>query len=110
MSFLAVDAQKSLFTLQRNQLQFEQTLVMNEANWVSKQLRYMTNNADEQGDNYDLEKDPDYIYLQQQEEQLESEQDSLDTQIQLLDNEISNLKTMVSNNIKNSCGLNLIGG
>jgi len=107
MSFLAVDAQKNLFTLQRNQLQFEQTLVMNEANWISKEIQYYAN---EQVDGYNLDDDPYYIGLQEAEERLESEQDSLDTQIQLLDNEISSLKTMVNNNIKNSCALNLIGG
>lgn len=107
MSFLAVDAQKSLFTLQRNQLQFEQTLVMNQANWITKEMQYYAN---EQEDGYDLESDSHYIELQATEERLESEQDALDSQIQLLDNEISSLKTMVNNNIKNSCALNLIGG
>lgn len=107
MSFLAVDAQKSLFVLQRNQLQYEQTLVMNEANWVSKEMGYYAN---ELGDDADLDNDPYYIELQKTEEYLESRQDTLDSQIQLLDNEISSLKTMVNNNIKNSCGLNLIGG
>lgn len=107
MSFLAVDAQKSLFTLQRNQLQFQQTLVMNEANWITKQMGYYAN---EQEDGYDLDQDPYYIELQATEEQLESEQDALDTQIQLIDSEISSLKTMVNNNIKSSCSLNLIGG
>lgn len=107
MSFLAVDAQKSLFILQRNQLQYEQTLVMSEANWTSKE---MANYAQSLGDEATLDEDPQYIALQALEEQLESRQDSLDSQIQLLDNEISSLKTMVNNNIKNSCGLNLIGG
>ena len=106
MSFLAVDAQKQLFILQRNQLQFEQTLVMNEANWVSKEMGYYANELD---DTTNLDSDPYYIELQQTEEYLESRQDTLDSQIQLLDNEISSLKTMVNNNIKNSCGLNLIG-
>lgn len=105
MSFLAVDAQKSLFILQRNQLQYEQTLVMNEANWISKEMGYYANEMEDQG----LDNDPYYIQLQQTEEYLESRQDTLDSQIQLLDNEISSLKTMVNNNIKNSCGLNLIG-
>ena len=105
MSFLAVDAQKSLFILQRNQLQYEQTLVMNEANWISKEMGYYANEMEDQ----DLDNDPNYIQLQQTEEYLESRQDTLDSQIQLLDNEISSLKTMVNNNIKNSCGLNLIG-
>ena len=106
MPFLAVDAQKQLFILQRNQLQYEQTLVMNEANWVSKEMGYYAN---ELGEDADLDNDPYYIELQQTEEYLESRQDTLDSQIQLLDNEISSLKTLVNNNIKNSCGLNLIG-
>ncbi len=107
MSFLAVDSQKKLFILQKNQLQFEQTLVMNEANWVTKQMGYYAN---ELGDGADLDSDPGYIELQALEEYLETEQDNLDSQITLLDNEINSLKTLVNNNIKNSCGLNLIGG
>ena len=106
MSFLAVDSQKQLFILQRNQLQFEQTLVMNEANWVTKEMGYYANDA---GDDADLDNDSYYIGLQATEEYLESRQDTLDSQIQLLDNEISSLKTLVNNNIKNSCGLILIG-
>ena len=108
MSFLAVDAQKSLFTLQRNQLQYEQTIVMSEANSVSRQMSAYANEMDDEED-WNMDDDPYYQELQRMEESLETEQDSLDTQIQLLDNEISSLKTMVNNNIKNSCGLNLIG-
>lgn len=108
MSFLAVDAQKCLFILQRNQLQFEQTLIMSQANFVSKEMGYRSQEVEaEKGD---LDSDPYYVQLQQKEEYLESRQDTLDSQIQLLDNEISSMKTMVNNNIKNSCGLNLIGG
>lgn len=110
MSFLAVDAQKSLFTLQRNQLQFEQTLIMNQANWTSKEMGHYADEMQDQDSGYDLDSDPYYVSLQKTEEYLESRQDSLDSQIQLLDNEISSMKTMVNNNIKNSCGLNLIGG
>ena len=46
MTFLAIDAQKNLFTLQKSQLQFEQTLVMSRANYITKQmgkLYYKTN-------------------------------------------------------------------
>ena len=42
-------------------------------------------------------------------EQLETEKDSLDSQITAIENEISGLKTMVNNNIKSSCTLNLLG-
>lgn len=107
MSFLAVDAQKSLFTLQRNQLQFEQTLIMSQANWTSKEMAAYANEMDE---SVDLDNDPYYIGLEQLNEQLESQQDALESQITLIDNEISSLKTLVNNDIKNTCGLNLISG
>lgn len=108
MTFLAIDAQKNLFTLQKSQLQFEQTLVMSQANYITQEMSYRSQEIEEVGG--DLDTDYYYIQLQQQEEYLETRQDSLDSQITLLDNEISSLKTLVNNNIKNSCSLNLIGG
>ncbi len=109
MSFLAVDAQKSLFTLQRNQLQYEQTCIMQEANALTRYMSDYANSMEADNEDYNMDEDPEYQAMQRDEEYLETQQDSLDTQIQLLDNEISSLKTMVNNNIKNSCGLNLIG-
>ena len=105
MSFLAIDAQKNYFTLQRNQLQFEMTVIMSEANRNTKNMDAIKK---ENPDEY--EEDENYMYYEQLDEMLETEKDSIESQITLLDNEISSLKSMVSNNIKNSCGLNLIGG
>ena len=108
MTFLAIDAQKNLFTLQKSQLQFEQTLVMSRANYITKQMGYRAQEL-EQYDT-DPDDDPTYIALQQEESNLETRQDSLDSQISLMENEISSLKNLVNNNIKTSCSLNLIGG
>lgn len=112
MTFLAIDSQKSLLTLQKSQLQFEQTLVMNQANWLTKEMGNRSEELEEANPNgtVDLDNDPYYVMLQQQEEYLTTRQDALDSQISLLDNEISSMKTMVQNNIKSSCGLNLISG
>ena len=114
MSFLAIDAQKAYFTLQRNQLQFEMTVVMQTALQNQKAMDAIKAQKVDDGNGgqtaYDYENDPDYIAYEQMDEMLETEKDSLDSQIQLLDSEISSLKTMVNNNIKNSCTLNLIGG
>ncbi len=112
MTFLAIDSQKSLLTLQKSQLQFEQTLVMNQANWLTKEMGNRSEELEEAsgGGTVDLDNDPYYVMLQQQEEYLTTRQDALDSQISLLDNEISSMKTMVQNNIKSSCGLNLISG
>ena len=107
MTFLAIDAQKNLFTLQKSQLQFEQTLVMSRANYITKQMGYRAQQLEDA--EIDTDDDPTYIQLQQEESYLETRQDSLDSQISLMDNEINSLKTLVQNNIKSSCTLNLIG-
>ncbi|MBP3923953.1 hypothetical protein J6E39_01760 [bacterium] len=109
MTFLAVDSQKSLFTMQKSQLQIEQTLIMNRAQRVTKEMGYITE-ANDGNPDWDCDEDPTYVALQQQEEYLQSRQDSLDSQISILDNSISAMKTMVNNNIKSSCTLNLLGG
>lgn len=107
MSFLAIDAQKNLFTLQKSQLQFEQTLVMSRANYITKKMGYRAQVLEK----YDTDPadDSTYIQLQQEESYLETRQDSLDSQISLIENEISSLKNLVTSNIKSSCTLNLIG-
>lgn len=107
MTFLAIDAQKNLFTLQKSQLQFEQTLVMSRANYITKQMGYRAQELEKT--DTDPDDDATYIALQQQESYLETRQDSLDSQISLMENEISSLKNLVNNNIKTSCSLNLIG-
>ena len=108
MTFLALDAQKNLFTLQKSQLQFERTLVMSRCNYITKQMGYRAQELEDTGT--DTDDDPTYVALQQEESYLETRQDSLDSQISLMENEISSLKTLVQNNIKSACTLNLIGG
>ncbi len=108
MTFLAIDAQKNLFALQKSQLQFEQTLVMSRANYITKQMGYRAQELEDM--DVDVDNDPTYQMLQQQESYLETRQDSLDSQISLMENEISSLKNLVNNNIKSACSLNLIGG
>ncbi len=110
MTFLSIDAQKSLFTLQKSQLEFEQMLILNQVNWCSKQMNYVTQQYAGVDDGPDLEDDPYYIELQQMEEQLQTRKSNLDTQISLMNEEINSSKTMINNNIKSSCGLNLLGG
>ena len=65
MTFLALDAQKNLFTLQKSQLQFEQTLVMSRANYITKQMGYRAQELQDQ--EIDTDDDPTYIQLQLEE-------------------------------------------
>lgn len=80
---------------------------MSRANYITKQMGYRAQELEKT--DTDPDDDATYIALQQQESYLETRQDSLDSQISLMENEISSLKNLVTNNIKTSCSLNLIG-
>ena len=107
MAFLALASQKSLLTLQKNFLQFQYVSIQN-------QIQYATSKMTEvermySGSDDDYTEDADYIYYEDLSDQLETEKDSLDSQLTAIENEISGLKTLVNNNIKSSCTLNLLG-
>lgn len=108
MTFLAIDAQKNLFTLQKSQLQYENSLVLSRTAHITKQMGYVQQECEDA--DLDPEDNPNYVMLQQEEQYLETRQDSIESQITLLENAISGLKNLVTNNIKASCSLNLIGG
>ncbi len=108
MAFLALASQKSLLTLQKNFLQFQLVSIQNQiqaagAQMTSIQREYASADSDE-----DYTEDADYIYYADLDEQLNTEKDSLDSQMTAIENEISGLKTLVTNNIKSSCTLNLL--
>lgn len=108
MAFLALASQKSLLTLQKNFLQFQQISIMNQTHYWAT----MANNIQRElsAEEKDYTNDPSFIYYSEMEQQLETEKDSIETQITAIENEISGLKTLVNNNIKSSCTLNLASG
>ncbi len=107
MSFLAMASQKSLFTLQKSQLEFEYTILMSRTNCITSQ---MADYAQVAGDDADLDEDPFYIQLEKTSEYLQTQADSVKSQQEVLDQEIQSLKTLVQNGIKSTCTLNLLGG
>ncbi len=107
MSFLAMASQKSLFTLQKSQLEYEYTILMSRTNCITSQMSDYANAA---GDDADLDEDPFYISLEKTSEYLQTEAESVKSQIDVMEQEINSLKTMVNNGIKSTCSLNLIGG
>jgi hypothetical protein len=111
MAFLALASQKSLLTLQKNFLQLQYVSIQNQiqsatANMTAIEREYAAMD-DSSGDN-DYTQDASYIYYEDLDDQLETEKDSLDSQLTAIENEISGLKTLVNNNIKSSCTLNLL--
>ena len=107
MAFLALASQKSLLTLQKNFLQYQYVSIQNQIQYATARMTEVERrHADSEGD---YTEDADYIYYEDLSDQLETEKDSLDSQLTAIENEISGLKTLVNNNIKSSCTLNLIG-
>ena len=109
MTFLAIDAQKNLFSIQKSQLQFEQSLILNRAAIITKDMDRLTS-SHAGDDNYDMEADPIYIMLQREDAYLGTRKDNLDSQLALIDSAINGMKSLVQNNIKTSCSLQLLGG
>lgn len=111
MTFLAMSSQRSLFMLQKSQLEFEKNLIMNQTIWLTQEMDARAELL--QGENpgsYDLDNDAYYVSLQKQEEHLQTQMQSLDDQIAILGDFVSSSKSAINTNLKNSCGLNLIGG
>ena len=108
MAFLALASQKSLLTLQKNFLQFQMVSIQNQIQHATSQMA--TIERQYASWNGDATENADYVYYQNLDEQLETEKDSIESQLTAIENEISGLKTLVNNNIKSSCTLNLASG
>ncbi len=109
MAFLALAGQKSMMALQKNFLQFQVMSLMNQVQYAASQMTAIKREyASQEGAEYT--DDADFIYYENLEEQLETEKELLENQITAIDNEIGGLKTLVNNNIKSSCTLNLASG
>ena len=61
MSFLTMASQKTLFTLQKSQLEYEHTILMSRTNVITGQMKDYAAAA---GDDADLDEDPFYIELE----------------------------------------------
>ncbi len=112
MAFLALASQKSLLTLQKNFLQLQYIGIQNDIQYAEAQMSAIQSefNKNSSSGGADYSEDPEYLAYEQEDERLSSEKDSLDSQLTAIENEISSLKTMVNNNIKTSCTLNLASG
>ena len=80
---------------------------MNQTNYATSQMAAIE--REYAASDQDCTQNADFIYYEDLSDQLETEKDSIESQITALENEISGLKTMVNNNIKSSCTLNLLG-
>jgi len=108
MAFLALASQKSLLTLQKNFLQFQMVSIQNQIQYATSQMTAIE--REYSAVDGDATEDANYIYYEDLDDQLETEKDSLESQLTAIENEISGLKTLVNNNIKSSCTLNLASG
>lgn len=109
MAFLALASQKSLLSLQKNFLQFQMLSIQNQMQYATAQMTAIQREYSSQ-DDQDYADDADYIYYEDLDQQLGTEKDLLESQLTAIENEINGLNTLVKNNIKSSCTLNLASG
>lgn len=109
MSFLALASQKSLLNLRKSFLELQKISIQNRIEAAQSQMAYIERmHADD--DNWEQDEDSNYQYYARLDDSLSTEADSLDSQLSVLQNDISSLKTLVNNNIKTSCTMNISGG
>ena len=117
MAFLMLSSQKSLLTMEKNQLQFQYSCLLNkvqnlkkqEASWAKTQNALYENDGDSET-SWDMDNDVFYQALAKEEENLTIDADTINSQIQVIDGYLSSMKTMVQNDVKQATSLNLLGG
>ncbi len=105
MAFLALASQKSVLNMQRNFLQLRNLHISNQRQICKEEMDAIKLAAPET-----CEQDQEYLMLEAQDEEFESEKDAIEQEMSMIDAEINSLKTLVNNNIKSSCTLNISGG
>ena len=109
MTFLIIAAEKQLYTQKKSQLQYEKTLLLSQVSTIQREMGYIEDAYNEDDDSSALDQDPEYKRLERLEENLETEQETLQAQIDFLSEVITSDKSLLTQGIKDSCGLNLTG-
>lgn len=103
----SISKSKEFIDFTKNFLQLQYTSIQNQVQYATSQMTAIQREYSGQDDS-DYTDDANYIYYEDLSDQLETEKDSIDSQLTAIENEISGLKTLVNNNIKSSCTLNLL--
>lgn len=109
MTFLIIGAEKQLYTQKKSQLAYEKTILYSQVTTIQREMGYIEDAYNAEENPPDLDQDPEYKRLERLEENLEVQQETIQEQIDFLSEVISADKTLLTQNIKDSCGLNLTG-
>jgi len=105
MAFLAINSQRSLYNMQKTQLEFEKTIIVSRCTALQRQMGYLAEQAPE-----DYAETPQYKQLEQMEMYYTTRQEALENQIQFLNEAMNSFKTLANNNMKSSATINLGSG
>ena len=105
MTFLAINSQRSLFAMQKSQLEFERTIIVSRVSALTQEMQYL---AESGGDDNYMETSQ-YQALEATEMYYQTRPDSIDNELAYIEASLNSLKTLANNNIKNSGTLNLSG-
>lgn len=102
MTFLSLGIEKSSLMQEKSHLEYEESVIVNELNYVTEEM------ADVAGeDDVDLENNPYYEELQHYQELYNSKKEGIESQLKTLNAEIESYDKAVDTNIKSECKLSI---
>ncbi len=101
MTFLSLAIEKSCLTQQKDLLEFEEMILVNNYNNVTSQLStYLSEDGASSSDNTACQ-------LEAQQEYYDSKKTAIEAQLETINAEIDSYEKAVTNNIKSECKLSL---
>lgn len=97
--------EKTSLTYQQSQIQYEQTIAMNNYNFVTQQLDDVAKQAEKDG--VDLDNCGEYKDLEAKQERYDAEKAVAESQLEIITQEIKSFDEALKTGIKNNCSFSL---
>lgn len=102
MTFIGLGIETSSLTQQKSQLEFEESIIVNEYNYVTEEMSEIASDGDT-----DLENNAYYQQLEHYQELYDSKKNAIETQLKTINAEIESYQKAVDTNIKSECKLSV---
>lgn len=102
MTFLSLGIETSSLMQQKAELEFEETIIVNQYNYVTEEMAEVSSDEHD-----DLENNPYYQELEHYQELYNSKKGAIETQLKTINAEIESYQKAVDTNIKSECKLSI---
>lgn len=102
MTFLSLGIEASSLMQQKSELEYEETIIVNQYNYVTEEMAEVAGD-----DDVDLENNRYYQELERYQELYNSKKGAIETQLKTINSEIESYQKAVDQNIKSECKLSI---